>query len=126
MKWRCLSVQLPEPIDRDDDGNEQIIKYCKDHGIKENIAAVGIQRLKNVHASVIREKPEIALDTGLRVFRLDRSCFATWIESSESINDGELLRRMQNHANHLDAAASAEDVLFELLIKNGFSFTVPV
>jgi adenine-specific DNA-methyltransferase len=65
-----------------------------------------------------------AADLGLRVFRLDRSNFNIW--NGQSVTDEALDKQIEMHIDHLSEASSAEDVLYELLLKAGFQLTTKV
>lgn len=65
-------------------------------------------------------------DIGFRAFKLDRSCFKLWNGETEDLDDADLIQRIESHADHLDPKATAEDILFELLLKDGFPLTVPI
>jgi adenine-specific DNA-methyltransferase len=61
---------------------------------------------------------------GFRVFTLDRSNFRVW--TGELQDDAEVERQLEMHVEHLSSASSADDVLYELLLKAGFSLSTKV
>jgi adenine-specific DNA-methyltransferase len=55
--------------------------------------------------------------------KLDRSNFRVWNEEAE---EQELGRQIELHIDHLLNTSSAEDVLYELLLKAGFRLTTKI
>jgi adenine-specific DNA-methyltransferase len=111
-----ICVQLPEYMDSD---------------MKSTIADTAKERIRRAAKKVRDGKDgELALkgkensDLGFKVFRLDRSNFKVW--NSNVTADDELGKQIVMHVDHLSPASSAEDVLYELLLKAGFSLTTNV
>ena len=115
---RYILVQLPEPNDRGDKTAKAALKL----GYK-TIADLARERLRR-GANEIAET-ENSTDTGFRAFRLTRSTFARWDATTEDTAE-ELQYKLEQHAQHLDTDASDEDILFELLLKDGFELTTKV
>jgi len=117
---RFIMVQLPEPCDE----NSAAAKA----GFK-TIADIGKERIRRV-SSKIREEQAGRLDLegaeqdlGFRVFKLSRSSFKAW---DGQVDDEQLKKQLEMHVEHIDAASSPEDILYELLLKDGFPLTTPV
>ena len=72
------------------------------------------------------------LDLGFKVFKLAASNFRIWegekaLESDdEAEQTATLLRMLDEHVDHLSQASTPEDILYELLLKAGFSLTIPI
>jgi adenine-specific DNA-methyltransferase len=64
------------------------------------------------------------LDLGFRVLKLDRSNFQVWEGNASSFD--ETGKQLEMHVDHLSDVSSAEDVLYELLLKAGFMPTTRV
>ena len=62
---------------------------------------------------------------GFQSFSLSQSNFRTW--DGDATGDADRLgEQIEMHIDHLSEAGSAEDVLYELLLKAGFSLTTKV
>jgi adenine-specific DNA-methyltransferase len=119
---RFIMVQLPEPCA---DGSEALkvgFKTVADIG-KERIrrAAKKIASGRDGELNMAANGPA---DLGFRVFRLDRSNFRIWEGATDT--DEDLDRQVEMHIDHLSDRNSAEDVLYELLLKAGFALTTKV
>ncbi|MBL4832226.1 MAG: site-specific DNA-methyltransferase [Aliivibrio sp.] len=118
MKY--ITVQLPEPVENDS-AARKIGMYT--------IADIGKERIRRVGA-VIKAENEGSLDLdgagdldlGFKVFKLDTSNFKIWDGDANAFDEVQL----DMHVDHIDAAAEAEDILYELLLKSGFELTTTV
>jgi len=119
---KFIAVQLPQELKVDepemktiaDMGRRRIVNYGK------SVLDAESDRLPNQGLA-----SEMA-DIGLRSFRLDRSNFQPWKEiSAESASDEEVTRQLELSIDHVDAEASSDDILYELLLKAGFELSVP-
>jgi adenine-specific DNA-methyltransferase len=64
-------------------------------------------------------------DRGFRVFKLAESNFRTW--NAQVPHDAAgLERQLELHVDHIREDRSADDLLYELLLKSGFPLTTPV
>jgi len=119
-KW--VLVQLPEPCDANSEAAKAGFHTIAEIG-RERIrrAGKGIAAARDTQLDLDRVgKP----DVGFKALRLDRSNFKVW--DGESGADRELGEQIEMHVDHLSDASSAEDVLYELLLKAGFSLTTKV
>jgi adenine-specific DNA-methyltransferase len=109
---KFILVQLPEPCDEKSDAFRAGFA---------NIAEIARERIRlsGKHAD-----GGLLLDIGFRSFSLDQSNFRVW--DGDTPQDEELGRQIEMHVDHLSDASSAEDVLFELLLKAGFPLTTKV
>lgn len=115
-KRKYIMVQLPEPTDRDDFAT---------------IADIAKERIRRAATRITDDrKGQLDLkgggdrDFGFKVLKLDRSNFGVW--GGERTTDEDLGQQIEMHVDHLSKASSAEDVLYELLLKSGFSLTTKV
>jgi adenine-specific DNA-methyltransferase len=66
-----------------------------------------------------------APDLGYRLFKLDRSNFKVW--NGDAMGDADSLgAQIEMHIDHLSGASTAEEVLYELLLKAGFKLSTKV
>ena len=100
---KFILVQLPEPTDRED---------------YPTIADVTKERVRRVIK-------KLGTDDGFRVFKLAESNFTTWDAGAAQDADG-LARQLQLHVDHVRPGRSDDALLYEILLKSGYSLTVPV
>jgi len=113
---RFILVQLPEPTGRED--YPTIAEICK-----ERVSRV-IQKLND---SETDELPiQGTQDRGFRVFKLAESNFHTWNADVPTGDVESLQHQLDLHVYHIRENRSAEDILYELLLKSGFPLTTPV
>jgi adenine-specific DNA-methyltransferase len=118
---RFMMVQLPEKCAPDSE--EQKLGY-------RDIACISRERIRR---AVTRNRARLRetgyqgpADFGFRAFSLSRSCFKLWNSNFDENASDDLISRLSDHANHLEVAAGNQEILFELLLKNGFPLTVPI
>ena len=104
-------VQLPEPAKTPDFAT---------------ISEIGLERIRRASARIAADKPDYSGDLGVRLFRLTRSCFRLWDGRTAATDAKDLLDRIDAHEDHIDPLATSADILFELLLKDGFPLTTPV
>jgi adenine-specific DNA-methyltransferase len=62
---------------------------------------------------------------GFRVFKLAESSFKPW--NAEASKDAEgLAKQLELHVDHIRDSRTADDILYEILLKSGFPLTTPV
>ena len=110
---RFILVQLPEPTPDDSD--------AKKNGY-ETISQIGIERLLRTkadaqEANAIFEGQQP--DMGLRVFRLDESCFSRWNSNLDEGGEAAIVTQLELQVDHINPDRNEEDILFELLLKAG-------
>lgn len=114
---RYIMVQLPEPVDPQSEAASLGLRHIFD---------VGTDRMRRVRAKIKTHMSKYDGDLGFRVFKLGASAFQEWNGQADGVSDGDLLGRIDRHASHLSEIASATDVLFELLLKDGFPIITAV
>jgi adenine-specific DNA-methyltransferase len=114
---RFIMVQLPEPMEDKD---------------FPHIAAFGAERVRRVIKKLNAEaagKLDIdggeTPDRGFRVFALAESNFKPWDAEAPKDASG-LAEQLELHIDHIRDSRSAEDILYEVLLKSGFPLTTPV
>jgi len=115
---KFILVQLPEPSGRDD--YLTIADICK-----ERVRRV-IRKLNEEDAGKLPLDGEQKQDRGFRVFKLAGSNFKTWGADLPQGDVVALEEQLTMHIDHLIANRTAEDRLYELLLKSGFPPTTAV
>ena len=95
------------------------------HGVRPT-ADIAKERIRRVSKKLNEDdnsKPETERaamrDRGFRVLKLDRSNFRQWPELSPDTSPEHIAEQLEMHIDHVNADASQEDLLFEVLIKAG-------
>ena len=81
------------------------------------------ERINSERTSELNLKKQAAIDLGFKAYNLSLSNFKVW---QGDMSDAELGEQIEMHVDHLSKASSAEDVLYELLLKAGFPLTTKV
>ena len=112
---KFVLVQLPEPIDAESEAHKRGFGTLTD---------VAVDRMRRASAKAKEKAPDS--DCGFRVFSLAKSCFEEWQGDIGGADNANLVLKLENHVEHLDRAATSEDVLYELLLKSGFPLNVSI
>jgi Adenine specific DNA methylase Mod len=115
---KFILVQLPEPTGRDD--YPTIADICK-----ERVRRV-IKKLNDEDAGKLPLEGEQKQDRGFRVFKLAESNFLAWNADIPQNDVATLEKQLEMHVDHVRDGRTAEDRLYELLLKSGFPLTTPV
>ncbi|MEW5803209.1 MAG: site-specific DNA-methyltransferase [bacterium] len=145
---KFIMVQLPEPCEASSEAYKANYKTVADVG-KERIRRV-IQKITqetygNHEKHEKRETKQLSLfdkneddnaldapngsknlDLGFKVFKLDRSTFKIWNGPDTDASEEKIIQQLAAHVEHIDPAASQEDILHEILLKAGFMLTEKV
>ena len=115
---KFILVQLPEPTDRED---------------YPTIAEITKERVRRVIKKLNKEDDgKLPLngghkqDRGFRVFKLAESNFKTWNANVPTGDMSALQQQLELHIDHIRDGRIAEDILYEILLKSGFSLTTPL
>jgi adenine-specific DNA-methyltransferase len=129
---RFVLVQLPEPLQERDRVGQAAIRLCDGRHAPRNIAEITKERVRRVIQELEQEDAGTLdlsgakmQDRGFRVFRLAESNFTPW-KTAESATGDELARQLELHTDHVREGRSANDLLYEILLKSGFPPTTPV
>jgi adenine-specific DNA-methyltransferase len=121
-KRRFILVQLPEPCDPESEagrlGFKTLAEVCKSRLVR------AFEIMKEDASQKFDFSNNGSIDLGFRAFRLDRSNFQVW--DGHATTEVELGRQIAMHVDHLAHTSTAEDVLYELLLKAGFALTTKV
>lgn len=115
---RYICVQLPEETDTKSEAYKA--------GYKK-ISEITAERLRRAGAKIREENPDMALDTGFRLYRLDESCYqVASIEYRSEDAQGtleSLEKAIQSGLSPLRDWVKEADVMVEVLLKEGFPLT---
>ncbi len=116
---RFIGVQLPEPLATPESGLRTIT----------DVARRRVSRVAGELSDKMSQSLEFAgnrpQDFGFRVYRLAESNFTQWDARIEHEAEA-LAKQLELHVEHIRAGRSADDILYELLLKSGFPLTTPV
>jgi len=117
---KFILVQLPEPTGREDYPTISDIT-------KERVRRV-IKKLNDEDAAKgpgLFDEDKPRQDRGFRVFKLAESNFKPW--NADVPHDAPALeRQLEMHVDHIRDGRTADDILYEILLKSGFPLTTPV
>lgn len=124
-KRRYVLVQLPEPLNPDNKDQKIAAQYCNELGKPRTIAELTKERLRRAEKKMAEEEPMFERNAGFRVFKLAKSNLKVW-DAEVPHENGALEKQLDLHVNHILEGRTAEDLLYELLLKSGFPLTTPV
>ncbi len=120
---KFIMVQLPEPTEVGTEANSA--GYA-------TISDIGRERIKRYLSSISADGETLLssdnpnrAQSGFKAFSLDASNFRVWDGNAGSDADA-LGEQIEMHIDHLSDTSTAEDVLYELLLKAGFPLTTKV
>lgn len=114
---KFILVQLPEPTQRKDYATIADIT-------KERVRRV-IKKLNDTAKEQLAFEGTGTRRRGFRVFKLAESNFRPW--NAEAPKDAEgLTKQLELHVQHVRDGRTADDLLYEILLKSGFPLTTPV
>lgn len=129
---RFVLVQLPEPFDPGNKDQMAAASFCDSIGRPRNIAEITSERVRRVIQKLNEEDADKLdlddgkkQDRGFRVFKLAESNFRTW-EADQAKDVEGLARQLDLHMDHIREGRTADDLLYEILLKSGFSLTTSV
>lgn len=118
---RYILVQLPEPLDPDDNDQKAAVKFCDRIKKPRTIAELTKERLRRAGKKIKAENPLFTGDLGFRVFKLASSNIRAWDPDRD-----KLAESLEAHQEHLKTDRTEQDILFELLLKLGLDLCVPI
>lgn len=113
---KYIMVQLPEPTDEKSEAYKAGYKTISEIG-KERI-----RRAANQIKEELKDQAEVLekLDLGFKVFKLDSSNIHTWDTAPEALENNLFRDEV------IKEDRTAEDVLYEVLLKYGLDLTYPI
>lgn len=118
---KFILVQLPEPCAPESEAFKAGYKTIADIG-KERIRRV-ISKLNTEEEGKLDLDNAGRQDRGFKVLKLDKSNFRQWQKLEPSASTERILEQLTLHIDHIDYQATPEDLLYEILLKAGFSLT---
>lgn len=119
---RHIQVQLPEPTDDKSPAYKAGFGTIADISI-ERIRRAG-EKIKEEFADKLAER-QSSFDAGFKVFKLADTNFTKWQSGSDTDKDAVQQQLLEIRESSNDAA-SEEDLLTEVLLKQGISLTAPL
>ncbi len=114
---KFILIQLPESTGRED--YKTIADICK-----ERVRRV-IKKMNDEDAGKLDLDGDKKQDRGFRVFKLAESNFKAW--DADLLKETPALeRQLELHVDHIRKGRTADDILFEILLKSGFPIATPV
>jgi adenine-specific DNA-methyltransferase len=111
---KFILAQLPEPCDE----NREAFKA----GFK-TIADIGKERIRRVIKKLNEDGNPDQQDRGFKSLKLNKSNFKKWQVLDKSATPEAIINQLDLHIDHINPNASSEDLLYEVLIKAGFTPT---
>lgn len=127
---RFAIVQLPEPLDIENDDQKVSAEYCDKLGKPRNIAELTKERVRRVIQKYNESEASLLpingkRERGFRVYKLANSNFKSW--DAQTPKDAKVLdKQLELHIEHIREGRTSDDILYELLLKSGFPLTAPV
>ncbi|MBF0203727.1 MAG: site-specific DNA-methyltransferase [Desulfamplus sp.] len=118
---KFILVQLPEPCSPDSEAFKAGYKTIADIG-KERIRRV-IKKLNQEEEGKLDFGESNTQDRGFKVLKLDKSNFKQWQKLDPSTPVAEIEEELFKHIDHISPKATPEDLLYEILLKAGFTPT---
>jgi adenine-specific DNA-methyltransferase len=117
---RYIAVQLPEPLDPDDSDQKTAANFCEEIGKPLTLAEITKERLRRAAAKIRIDHPDTKADLGFRVYKLATSNLRAW-EPGE-----DLAADLLAAADNIVQGRTEDDLLTELLLKQGIDLTEPM
>jgi adenine-specific DNA-methyltransferase len=118
---RYIVVQLPEPLNPENEDQKTAAVFCDKLKKPRTIAELTKERLRRAGKKIKEENPLFAGDLGFRVFKLASSNIRAWEPDRD-----KLAETLEASIEHLKTDRTEQDILFELLLKLGLDLCVPI
>ena len=117
---RHFLVQLPEPVDEENNQQQTAASFLKTIGKPFNIAELTKERLRRASSS-LGEGTTASTDLGFRVFKLDSSNVRAWEPDKSDFKQSVI-----DYVDHIKPDRSEDDLFYELLLKLGYDLCAPM
>lgn len=111
---KFILVQLPEPCNQESEAFKAGFK---------TIADIGKERIRRVITKLNEDGNPDQQDRGFKSLKLNKSNFKKWQVLDKSATPEAIINQLDLHIDHINPNASPEDLLYEVLIKAGFTPT---
>lgn len=127
---KFIMVQLPEPCSEDSEAFKAGYKNIAEIG-KERIRRVikklnsgDAEKKENKQGTIFdKEEEPVLQDRGFKVLKLDKSNFRQWQSLDPSTPQEQIVEQLELHKDHIGQKSTQEDLLYEILLKAGFTPT---
>lgn len=116
-----ILVQLPEPLDPSRSNKKASADFCDKIKKPRTIAELTKERLRRAAKKIKDDNPMFSGDLGFRVFKLDSTNIRAWDPDRDNLD-----KSLLDSVDHLKPGRSEEDILYEMLLKQGFDLCVPI
>ncbi len=89
------------------------------------IAEIGKERIRRAANKIKQEHPDTQADLGFKVLKLDRSNIKMW-KPKPGASEQEMIDYLNQAVDNIVDGRTAEDLLYEVLIKYGLPLTLPI
>ena len=121
---KFVLIQLPEPTKENSNANKAGFSTIFEIG-KERIHRF-ITAANNKLDRQLDIQNMGTTDLGFKIFKLDRSNFREWGETDSTVDGYELARQLELHVDHLESSSTPEEIVYEILLKAGFTLSTKV
>ena len=116
---KYICVQIPEPCDEQSEAYKAGYKTIADIA-KERICRAAKEIAKEENPDKVQN-----VDLGFKVFKLDESNFKIWNNDQNDFKKNPA-RQLEFNIDHIKPDSSVEDILFEILLKDGLPLTTKI
>lgn len=133
---KSISVQLPEIISEKDKKKSYSGDEFKHINTVSDVFKTRLKRAIDKYKTEIEIEDEnkkgklnfeqnnnTIIDLGFKVFKLDKSNFKQWQKLSPESSLEKITEQLELHIFNIDQKATPEDLLYEILLKSGFTLT---
>lgn len=113
---KFIMVQLPEQT------AENSTAYRDGY---TTIPEIAEERIRRAGKKILNEDPDLKIDTGFKVFELAKTNIRQWDSNPEKLEE-QLDAYEATEGNNFVSGRTSEDVVYELLLKQGLELTDPI
>jgi adenine-specific DNA-methyltransferase len=113
---KFIMVQLPEQTE------ENSTAYRDGY---TTIPEIAEERIRRAGKKILNENPDLKIDTGFKVFELAKTNIRQWDSNPEKLEE-QLDAYEATEGNNFVSGRTSEDVVYELLLKQGLELTDPI
>lgn len=89
------------------------------------IPEIAEERIRRAGKKILNEDPDLKIDTGFKVFELAKTNIRQWDSNPEKLEE-QLDAYEATEGNNFVSGRTSEDVVYELLLKQGLELTDPI
>ena len=112
LNRKFIMIQLPEKTD------EKTEAYKSGY---KNICEIGEERIRRAGDKLLEENPDVNIDIGFKVFKLDSSNLTKWNPDVDNLEDSLIAA-----SDNIIEGRSELDLVYEIMLKYGIELTLPV